>query len=129
MTSPLALIVEDDYDASQIYSKVLQLQGVQSEIVDSGDLAMERLRVIAPQLIVLDLHVPNVTGAELLEWIRESPTLSKTPVLVITADERLGKTISDKADIMLMKPITFTQVRDATTALLKNNSTSPQKSD
>lgn len=117
MHSKLALIIEDDDDAAQIFARALQAEDMQIEIINTGDDAMNRLNEIKPDLIVLDLHIPNIIGTDLLEWIRATPALEDTRVLVITADERLGETIEDMADMMLTKPATFSQIRSATQQL------------
>jgi len=115
----LALIIEDDFDASQIFAKALEVQGLTTEIISEGDKAMERLRHVAPFIIVLDLHLPNVDGTEILAWVRSMPNLKETLVLVVTADARMGEMLHDQADLVLLKPATFTQIRDFTMRLIR----------
>src|SRR5687767_13567429 len=79
---------------------------------------MERLRNVVPFIIVLDLHLPNVDGTEILAWVRSMPALKETLVIVVTADARMGETLEDKADLVLLKPATFTQIRDFTARLI-----------
>jgi CheY-like chemotaxis protein len=118
MTDQLALIIEDDFDASQIFSKALEVQGFKTEAIHDGEKALERLRTAAPYIIVLDLHLPNVDGTEILAWVRSMPALKETLVIVVTADARMGETLDDKADLVLLKPATFTQIRDFTARLI-----------
>jgi CheY-like chemotaxis protein len=118
MTDQLALIIEDDFDASQIFSKALEVQGLKTEAIHDGEKALERLRTAVPFVIVLDLHLPNVDGTEILAWVRSMPALKETLVIVVTADARLGEMLEDKADLVLLKPATFTQIRDFTARLI-----------
>jgi CheY-like chemotaxis protein len=112
MTKEFALIIEDDYDASAIFATALQVIGFETEIINSGDEALERIAQTVPNLIVLDLHLPKVVGTDILERIRADERLTKTRVIVATADARMADLIRPQADLVLMKPTTFSQVRD-----------------
>ena len=67
MTIPLVLIVEDDAKLSEIFSLTLQATGYQTERVTDGAVALTRLAEIVPDLLVLDLHLPNVAGPDILQ--------------------------------------------------------------
>jgi|GEM_PF-217516 len=119
MSEPLALVIEDDFDASVIFSKALEAAGCKAESIQKGDIALKRLHEIVPALIVLDLHLPNVVGSEILEYIRGDARLEKTIVMLATADSRMADVVRDQADLVLLKPVTFTQVRDFAMRLLR----------
>ncbi len=108
----LALVIEDDFDASVIFAKALEVNGFKTEIINSGDMAIERLKTVVPAIIVLDLHLPRVVGTDILVQIREDERLEGTRVIVATADPRTADIIQDKADLVLIKPTTYSQVRD-----------------
>ncbi len=114
MNNPLALIIEDDYDSSVIYESALQAAGFDTEIIISGDEALGRLAAIVPELVVLDLHLPGISGTNVLERIRNDPRLLATQVIVITGDTVLADTSPlQKGTVqILVKPVTFTQLRD-----------------
>jgi len=117
VSSPLALIIEDDYDLSNIFAQALQSAGFESEIVRTGDAALVRLAATTPDVVVLDLHLPRVAGMDILRQIRAEPRLAKTRVIVATADERLAETLREEADLVLVKPISFSQLRDLSARL------------
>lgn len=108
----LALVIEDDFDASLIFSKALQAAGHQVEVIRAGDLAVKRLGEIAPHLVLLDLHLPEVDGTEILKQIRADERLARTRVIIVTADARMAEPIKDDADLVLLKPASYSQVRD-----------------
>lgn len=112
MSERLALVIEDDFDASVIFTKALEVIGFKTEMIDSGDRAVERLKQVVPEIIVLDLHLPEVIGTDILKGIREDERLANTKVIVATADPRSADIIQDMADLVLIKPTTFSQVRD-----------------
>lgn len=110
--NPLALIIEDDPDAAAIFSEALKAAKFNTEIVRSGDKALERLAVTQPAVVVLDMHLPHVAGPDILRHIRADPRLAKTQVMIATADPSMADALHDQADLVLLKPISFSQLRD-----------------
>jgi DNA-binding response OmpR family regulator len=110
MAIPLVLIVEDDAKLSEIFSLTLQAAGYQTERVMDGAVALTRLAEIVPDLVVLDLHLPNVAGPDILRHMRADVRLAQLRVLLVTADERLAETLEDQASLTLLKPISPEQL-------------------
>lgn len=108
----VALIVEDSKDIAFLFATAVQEAGYRTEIVRRGDLALARLAEIMPDLVILDLHLPEVPGTTILETIRATPRLAGTRVIVTTADTRLADTLHEAADLVLVKPVAFEQLRD-----------------
>jgi DNA-binding response OmpR family regulator len=107
-----ALIIEDDSDLALIFAQALQAAGFDTGIVQHGDHALARLAVATPDIVVLDLHLPHVSGADILRQIRADERLARTRVIVATADPRLADMLLDQPDLVLLKPISFSQLRD-----------------
>ncbi len=112
MSELFALVVEDDFDLSTIFAAALQAAGFKTEVIGDGAVAVQRLASISPDVVVLDLHLPNVSGADILEHIRQDERLADTRVIVSTADPRMANVLEDVADLVLIKPISFSQLRD-----------------
>ncbi len=110
MAKPLALIVEDDPKLNEIMSITLQADFALEACTD-GNTALERLRQIAPQIVVLDLNVPGMSGREILKYIRSQERLAKTRVILTTADNRQAETLRNEVDIVLLKPVSPMQLR------------------
>lgn len=117
MAKNLALIIEDDEDLSEIFSRALQGAGFEVEAILDGKTAQTRLREANPNVIVLDMHLPLVSGATLLKQIHEDDRLSKTRIIIATADNIQAELYRDQAMIVLIKPITFSQLRDISARL------------
>jgi two-component system response regulator BaeR len=115
----LALIVEDDEDLANIFAEALRGVGFEVEHIADGKTAQERLKNgVTPFLILLDMHIPHVSGAELLtNVIKKEEHLAKMTVIITTADARMGENYSDMADFVMIKPISFVQLRDLTSRL------------
>lgn len=110
--TPLALIIEDDEDLSFIFAEALRTAGFEAEIIRDGQTAMERLAQSHPAVVVLDLHLPSVAGTDILKRIRDTEHLSGVRVVVATADARLAEQTDRQADFVLIKPISFSLLRD-----------------
>jgi CheY-like chemotaxis protein len=115
----LALIIEDDEDLASIFAEALRGIGYEVELVADGRVAQERLKSGAPPfLILLDMHLPHVSGGDLLtKVIKADERFSKTMVIITTADARMGDTYGDLVDFVMIKPISFVQLRDLTARL------------
>ena len=127
---PFALIVEDDYDLATIFAGSLQEAGAETEIVRSGDRALERLAVVEPDVVLLDLRLPQVAGTEILEYIRADPRLQDICVIVATAHPHVADSLRDAANLVLVKPVSFSQLRDLAQCFLTDQpEASPEEVD
>ena len=117
--SEQALIIEDDEDLANIFAEALRGVGYDVEHVADGQVAQQRLRNgQPPYMILLDMHIPHVSGAELLtNIIRRDERFADTIVIITTADARMGEAYTEQADFVMIKPISFVQLRDLTSRL------------
>lgn len=111
-SKPFALIIEDDKKQATVFSQALRMADYETEVVRDGQIAIERLAATEPTMVVLDLHLPHLSGRDILKQIRSDDRLQNTRVILATADALLAKTISTDADLVLLKPISFNQLRD-----------------
>ena len=112
MSKPTALIIEDDVGQSIVFAEALKAGGFETEIIRDGEIAIQRLSAITPEVIVLDMHLPHVSGMDVLRQIRADDRLAETRIIVATADAAMAQEIREQADLVLVKPISFKQLRD-----------------
>jgi PleD family two-component response regulator len=112
MEKPLALIVEDDRDVAALFRQVIDMTGYQTEIAFHGQVAVERLSNCQPDLVILDLGLPGVSGNEILGKIRHDERLSHTKVIVITGYSQVAENLSEEPDLLLYKPVSMEQFSD-----------------
>jgi CheY-like chemotaxis protein len=113
MTNPHALVIEDDKDVAELYGRVLESLGFETEIVRTGEAASARLTGSVPAVVVLDLHLPpHISGIDVLHQIRADQRLAETRVIVVTGHPELAETVRDEADVVLIKPIDVDQLSD-----------------
>jgi two-component system, OmpR family, response regulator MtrA len=100
----LIMVVDDDQDLGEMLGIVLRGAGFDVDIVDRGDLVIERFRKSKPDLILLDVMLPGVDGIELCQQIRQE---SQIPIVMLTAKgdtEDVIRGLEIGADDYLVKP-------------------------
>lgn len=107
---PLAVIIEDDPQLNEIIALTLQAD-FEIDTCSDGTSGWNRLLEITPHIVVLDLNLPGMPGKEILAKLRTDDRFKNTRVILATADERQAETLTDAADIVLLKPVSPAQLR------------------
>lgn len=81
---PLILIVEDDADQREILEMVFQTSSYDIVSASDGEIALEKLGKEIPDLVITDLMMPNMDGAEFVRKMKRHPRYAKIPVIVLT---------------------------------------------
>jgi len=111
------LVVDDDPEIADTMAEVLDFEGYLVAIARDGVQAMDRIPKFVPDVILLDLMMPLMTGFEVLERLREQR--NTTPVVVVSANQ--GYEASDlNVAGKVRKPFGLTQLLDAVTAALQS---------
>ncbi len=122
MSDRLALIIEDQKDIAEIYSNALQMSKFESYCIYEGKTALEDIQQLRPQLIVLDMNLPHVSGHFLYKEIRSLPHLANVPVIICTANavmaDAMQREIGDR-DFILIKPVSIHQLTGLTERLFR----------
>jgi two-component system cell cycle response regulator DivK len=117
LDNPLAFVIEDDEAHAELFSEALQKAEFEVEVFRDGQAALSRLADATPALVVLDLHLPHVSGSDILNYIRGDSRLAKIRVVLATADPQMADMVRKKADLVLIKPISYFQLRELVTRL------------
>lgn len=104
------LVVEDNDLNRKLFCDVLRASGFEVEPVADGELVLNAARAFAPDLVIMDIQLPNVSGVDLITAMRRDASLSGTPVLAVTA--YAGKGDEDRirdagASAYLSKPVSI----------------------
>ena len=120
------LIVDDDYEIVALLSDILRNDG---HLVDSAGEpveGMQKARLMKPDLIILDYHMPGVTGAHLFESLRRNQASRLTPILFMSGEaspDMILREISDpEGSQFLPKPVHLDEFRKAVKELLNQES-------
>lgn len=101
-----ALVVEDDLDTLNAVVAVLERLALSVVTANNGEEAIRQLdRGLRPQLILIDLMLPKVSGWDLLQYLREQPELRQIPTVVMTGFPRENLRVA--ADVVLYKPVDY----------------------
>lgn len=113
MTSKI-LIVDDDHIGRQTLESVLDGEGYTLEMAENGLQAIEMAKRILPDVILLDVMMPGMTGFEVCQRIRSDPQVAEIPIIVLTAlDDResMLTALKSGADDFISKPFDRHELR------------------
>jgi CheY-like chemotaxis protein len=111
-TKPVALVIEDNADQNLVFTMALNKAGFSTESIHNGTEAQKRLKEVVPHIVILDLHMPDIDGDALLAQIRADKRLSKVNVVLATADAVFAEALQSQAELVLLKPVSFSQLAD-----------------
>jgi CheY-like chemotaxis protein len=115
------LIVEDDADVAAVFAMILEQAGFKVLAVTSATSALEALAAEFPKAIVLDLMLPDMSGLDLVRYLRLSEIGGSVPVVVIsgqTGGFQMSQALKAGADVFLGKPIGVDELIGAFTTIL-----------
>ncbi len=118
---PRILVVEDEDNIAVALDYLMTREGYDHDRVSSGADAMPRIRATHPDLVLLDVMLPEVSGYEICEGIRMDPTLADVKILMMTArgsaiERRKGLALG--ADGFISKPFELKALREEVRRLL-----------
>lgn len=94
------LLVEDDENLANVYEVRLQAEGFQTKRVANGEDALAAATAFHPDLIVLDVMMPKVSGFDVLDILRNTPETSNMKVIMLTAlSEETDKQRAEKLGV------------------------------
>ena len=110
---PKVLIVDDSGDNVEMVSLLLKKRGFDVSSAPDGPKALEALEAGRPDVILLDVMMPSMSGMEVLDRIRANPQHANIPVILVTAktgDEDVLEGYKFGADYYITKPFTARQL-------------------
>ena len=115
------MIIEDEPDAAEMFAEMMRVNGFRVLKMFSSTPAIPMIAQEKPDLIILDVMMPDVSGLEVLHFMRREPELAKIPVIVVSAksmpsDIKTG--LDAGASIYLTKPVGFLDLKQAVETVL-----------
>jgi CheY-like chemotaxis protein len=115
------LLVEDHRDLADVLSRLLAFTGIRVAHADSGSKVFRTLRRDVPDLILLDLMLPDMDGLEIVTFVRQDETLKHIPIVVFTGSfGRREECLQRGCDDFIMKPFNSAELLRRLSALLQD---------
>ncbi len=115
-------IVEDDGDIAELIDFNLSVQGYETKVISNGDEAYDLIIEYPPDLLLLDLSLPGLSGIEIAKYIRSNPEVKDLPIIMLTArSQETDKIIGLKtgADDYITKPFSVKELTARIEAILR----------
>jgi CheY-like chemotaxis protein len=115
------MIIEDEPDAAEMFAEMMRVSGFRVIKMFSSAPAIPMITQEKPDIIILDIMMPDISGLEVLRFMRREPDLHSIPVIVVSAksmpgDIRVG--LEAGASMYLTKPVGFLDLKQAVEQVL-----------
>jgi len=116
------LIVDDDFEIVGLLTEILNREGHQVEAAYEPAEGMRKVRTLQPDLVIMDYHMPGMTGAHLYESLRRNPSSQETPILFLSGEaapeQILGEIADSRSSRFLSKPVKLAEFRRVVAELI-----------
>lgn len=115
-TQKTVVVVEDEADAAEMFAEMMRVSGFRVIKSYSSTPAISLIANERPDIVILDVMMPDVSGLEVLKFMRREPNLTNIPVIVVSAksmpnDIKTG--LDAGASVYLTKPVGFLDLKQA----------------
>jgi DNA-binding response OmpR family regulator len=110
------VIIEDEPDTAEMYAEMMRISGYQVEIYFGGSSALSQIAEGKPAAVVLDLMMPDLSGLDVLNYMKAEQGLSDIPVIIVSAKsmpEEIDEGLNAGAYAYLTKPVSFSELKKA----------------
>jgi CheY-like chemotaxis protein len=110
------LVVDDEPDTTDMFAEMMQLNGYKVLKSYGGAQALHMVAREKPDLVMLDIMMPDVTGLEVLRFMRRDPRLEHIPVLIVSAKsapDDIQASLKAGANLYLTKPVSYRDLHKA----------------
>jgi len=116
MSDKTVMIIEDEEDAAELFAEMMRVSGFHVIKTFKSGPAIAMMSTDKPDVVVLDIMMPDVSGIDILHQMRRDPSLANIPVVVVSA-KSMPTDIKDGmeagASIYLTKPVGYFDLKDA----------------
>ncbi|MBI5960400.1 MAG: response regulator [Chloroflexi bacterium] len=115
---PKIMIVDDDRTTVKLLQTLLEMDGFEVVVTGYGQQALELANSTHPDIFLVDYHLADMDGVELVLQLRASPTFAHTPIVVASGRNVEDKVLDAGANLFLIKPFEPNKLADTFNGLL-----------
>jgi CheY-like chemotaxis protein len=122
-TSKTVLIIEDEEDAAELFAEMMRVSGFRVLKTSSSTPAISLMTAEKPDVVILDIMMPEISGLDILRQMRREPELANIPVVVVSAKSMpadIKNGMEAGASTYLTKPVGFLDLKEAVERALAN---------
>ena len=122
MSKPLILVAEDERDIRDLIVFTLQINGYNVIDVPNGEDAVEKAKEIIPDLILMDVRMPKMTGYQACEILKQDPDLREIPIVFLSAkgqESEVRTGLDAGAEEYILKPFAPDQLTEKLNKILE----------
>jgi CheY-like chemotaxis protein len=115
MTEKTVLIVEDEEDAAELFAEMMRISGFRVLKTSKSTTALSIMTADKPDVVLLDIMMPEISGLDILRQMRRDPNLANIPVIVLTAKSMpsdIKNGMEAGASTYLTKPVGFNDLKE-----------------
>lgn len=123
MSKPLVLLIDDERAYAEVIRDALESYGIEVRLAHNAMEALEVYQDKVPDLILLDVMMPEIDGLTLLKWLREHSEKDKVPIHIVSAkaqDKDRDAALKAGADGFMAKPFTMEELKELIARTLSN---------
>jgi two-component system alkaline phosphatase synthesis response regulator PhoP len=116
MEQKTVLIVEDEEDAAELFAEMMRVSGFRVLKTSKSAPAISMMTADKPDLVLLDIMMPEISGLDILRQMRRDPNLANIPVIMVTAKSMpadIKNGMEAGASTYLTKPVGFQELKEA----------------
>jgi two-component system, OmpR family, alkaline phosphatase synthesis response regulator PhoP len=116
------LIADDNIQNCELIDAYLSEEGYELSVAYDGQQAMKRVEELQPDLVLLDIMMPKLSGYEVCQWMKSNTRTKDIPVLMVTALNEQGdieKAVRAGCDDFLTKPVNSLELKTRVKSLLR----------
>ncbi len=117
------IIVEDEAETADMFAEMMRLNGFQVHKTSGGRLAMSMIAHEKPNAVLLDVMMPDISGLEVLRFMKRDPNLTDIPVIIVSARSQyadIQEGLKAGARVYLTKPVAYPELISSINNVLKN---------
>jgi two-component system OmpR family response regulator len=117
------MIIEDEPDAAELFAEMMRVSGFRVLKASASTPAIAAIAQQKPDAVILDIMMPDISGLEILHYMRREAELAQIPVIIVSAKSMpsdVQQGLEAGASVYLTKPVGFADLKDAVERVLKD---------